>query len=103
MCHDTDNHSISYFARFVNIFSHFPLLVHDLLFDVTRSKNQNHKDVQQWTMIWDEIDEVGNGKRFLFYSLFIIFLFRHICIFADDGESMGSNEDARKTKTCFLF
>lgn len=26
MCHDTDNHSISYFARFVNIFSHFPLL-----------------------------------------------------------------------------
>ena len=38
MCHDTDNHSISYFARFVNIFSHFPLLVRNHMFDVKDQK-----------------------------------------------------------------
>ena len=46
MCHDTDNHSISYFARFVNIFSHFPLLVRNHMFDVKRSKKQNNETMK---------------------------------------------------------
>lgn len=43
MCHDTDNHSITYFARFVNIFSHFPLLVRNHMFDVKDQKSKTMK------------------------------------------------------------